>query len=223
MNLIATKFAVALMIIALAGCSDASPSGEGTANGPTEVAAPESPEAGDESAEPMEPATPAHFSLERLTGEDEYGTRYTLDMVQPFPQEIADTLDGAGIEFESLEVDDLRAVCLEVDNTRSGQEAQVNGLAVVTSDGTQHEFRTMSDYLFEVSEGMDYNADYDAYMRVFELQEVEQAKEHVAPTAKSTVCLPFDPTLEGDDVTYVAVKGFTLEVPLYPADYESPL
>lgn len=228
MNRAIGKVALLLAVVALSGCGDATSSDEQPTVETTEAETSDAAETSDTAetseaeeasdGEPMENPPPAQYPLDNVTGQDEYGTVYSMSPLQPFPEEAIEAINGAGIVFESVTPDDMRMACVEVDNTQGNQEASFDNLIVVTVDGAQHEFRTMGDYLFELSEGVDYNANYDAYTVLFDLSQEESGKENVAPTATSNVCLPFDPALEGEEFTYIAVTGGVTDVPLSPAE-----
>lgn len=207
-----TTSLLALSVLPLALFTGCTKSNEDAAPEPTAVVQVE------ETTTEPEPTMPEKFPWENVTGTDENGTTYTLGPIQPFPDETRQAMDDAGVLFEEgVTLDGLRMACVDVDNTSGGGEAKVTNLTAVTDDGVTHEFRTMGDYLFEVSETVDYNADYDSYMVLFDLSQSESGKETIAPTAKSTVCLPVDPTIEGMNFTYIEVSDGAYSTPLYPA------
>lgn len=219
MNRAIGKVALILAVVALSGCGGVSPTDEE----PTvETAAEETSEAeeapeGDD--EPMEIPPPTQYPLDNVTGQDDYGTVYNMSSVQSFPEDVTRTIDEAGIEFEEgVTLEGLRMVCVEIDNTYGSQEATLRNLIFVTPDGVQHEFRTMDDYLFEMAEGMDVQANYEGYSALFELSGEWDEKRRVAPTATSNACFPFDPALEGGEFTYIAATGGPMDVPLYPVE-----
>lgn len=179
----------AIATIALAGCGGS----EDDATAP--------PATGDAPAVEAE-TDPEPATLAGLAGVAETGEAYTINAPIEVPEDVAATMEDAGIEQETIESAHL--IPVDIDNTDGTEPAGILGLILVNEAGETLEPVVLSDVLYEASEELG-TEDADRYDRVWEAY--EESIVEVQPTATGTDYVVAYDLPDDAQYTYAAVAG----------------
>lgn len=190
----------AIATIALAGCGGS----EDDATAP--------PATGDAPAVEAE-TDPEPATLAGLAGVAETGEAYTINAPIEVPEDVAATMEDAGIDQETI--DTAQVIPVDIDNTNGVEPVGILGLYLVNEAGDTTELAVLSDVLFEASEELGTD-DADRYDRVWEAY--EDSIVEVKPTAEGTDYVVAYDLPADDKYTYVAVAGLGwVETPVLTA------
>ncbi|MCG7309258.1 hypothetical protein [Brachybacterium sp. ACRRE] len=160
------------------------------------------------------------LSVEGAFGFSEGGATYTLGVPHPLPGPVIDGMKGLG--FTDAELSAIKVIPVEIDNTEGLQSESLFGATAVSEDGQQHEWLSLSGYLFdtldEYAEKNDSGLGDPVYDELYEVK--EDAIQEVARTAKSTQYLVADDEADLDGkFTYMELEGGELggsPFPMFP-------